>query len=130
MQVQSTKPITVDLSTIGQGKIHTIQWNSTNIAILHRTDVMQASIQNKAKDNPKYFVFINSGGDLNCPLVIANTGKQQLKDICSGYLYDLMGKAKSPTSRVRDLRIPPHQFIDKNTVLIGSGSGNSLFPKQ
>ncbi len=114
----STKPIIVDISQLSAGEIKTVHWNNQHIAILHRTVAMleQVDIHNR---NNKYFVFINQGGDVNCPLTTDTKTKHYLKDICSGYLYDSSGKVLKSNARVRNLSIPPHRLINKHQMLIG-----------
>jgi len=112
-------PIRVDLSELPQGKIKILSWNHQNIAILHRTVAMQVSIGNTL-NTQRYFVFVNTGGDLNCPLRLSEKQVHYLQDSCSGYLYHTDGKALQPNSRIKDLVSPPHRFIDQNHLLIGA----------
>jgi len=109
------KPIIVDISQLNAGEIKTIHWNNQNIAILYRTTAMLE----QSTDHNKYFVFVNQGGDVNCPLTIDTETKRYLKDICSGYRYDSSGKVLKNNSRVQNLSIPPYHFIDKNQIMIG-----------
>lgn len=108
--------IHVDLSTLLQGQIKIIQWDNKNIAILHRTEAMQEVLINSLDKSP-YFVFKNAGGDINCPLVVDQTTKIHLKDICSAYLYDTSGKVIKTGSKAQDLIIPPHHIEDKLLIL-------------
>ena len=110
-------PVRVDLSGLSPGQIKILNWNHQNIAILHRTAAMQASVSNRT--NNHYFVFINAGGDLNCPLRVSQKQASYLQDSCSAYLYDAYGKALQPNARIKDLVSPPHHFIDQNHLLIG-----------
>ena len=114
--MQEVTPIKVNLTAIDQGHIRIIVWNHQNIAILHRTKIMQTAPITHPQQ--RYFVFINAGGDLNCPLRI-DTSQRYLKDSCSAYLYDSYGKALKPSSRIKNLVIPPYRFIDQNHLLIG-----------
>ena len=113
---QQVETVRIDLSPLLQGQIKIIQWDHRNVAILHRTKNMQKSLANTTKENP-YFVFINSGGDINCPLVIDQTTKIYLKDICSAYLYDTSGKVIKTGSKAQDLSIPPHHIEGKLLIL-------------
>lgn len=113
---QQAEIIHVDLSTLLQGQIKVIQWDKKNIAILHRTTDMQKALSNDVKE-ASYFVFINSGGDVNCPLVVDQTTKLYLKDICSAYLYDTSGKVIKTGSKVQNLIIPPHHIEGKLLTL-------------
>jgi len=117
-KIQIIKPVTVDLTTIREGSIKIIRWNHSNIAILHRPKEMQQKLK-KSGENIKYFVFNNAGGDINCPLSINQTTKITLKDICSGYLYDGLGKVIKQNTKVQNLIIPPHHFIGQNTLIVG-----------
>lgn len=112
-------PIRVDVSKLPAGQLKILRWNHKNIAILHRTAAMQANIPNTVK-TPRYFVFINAGGDLNCPLRLSQKSVHYLQDSCSGYLYDSNGKALKPNACIKDLISPPHRFIDQNHLLIGT----------
>lgn len=122
--MKKATPIRINLSRIEQGQIKIVVWNHQNIAILHRTQLMQSaansSLQNSSKtnDTTDYFVFINRGGDLNCPLRL-DLNQTYLQDSCSGYLYYSNGKAVKPSSRIHNLLSPPHHFIDQNHLIIG-----------
>jgi hypothetical protein len=115
--MQKVTAIQVNLTDVEQGQMKIINWNHKNIAILHRSQAMQTTRPKSPEE--RYFVFINAGGDLNCPLNIEIT-QTYLKDSCSAYLYDSHGKALKPSARVKDLKIPPHHFIDRNHLLIGA----------
>jgi hypothetical protein len=109
----------VDLSNLLQGQIRIAQWNHQNIAILHRPKIMQKTLSGDVTTtNKSYFVFINKGGDLNCPLVLDHN-QIHLKDSCSGYLYDAKGKLLKLNPRIKDLIIPPYHFINQNHLIIG-----------
>ncbi len=115
---QTAKPITIDISDIQEGQIKIIRWDDKDIGILYRTKEMQKLLPKQTIDK-RYFVFINSGGDINCPLNIDASTKIHLKDICSGYRYDGSGKVIKTNSRVHNLIIPPHHFIQGNKMIIG-----------
>ena len=116
--VQYPTVVTVDLLSIAEGKIKIVRWNNSNIAVLHRPKEMQAMLQDSL-ENKQYFVFVNSGGDVNCPLIVESKTKTMLKDICSAYLYDASGKAIKQDARVQNLIIPPHHFTKGNKLIIG-----------
>jgi hypothetical protein len=117
--MQETLATKVDLSNLLQGQIRVVQWDHQNIAVLHRPDIMQKTLSNDVTTMDKsYFIFINKGGDLNCPLVLDHS-QIYLKDSCSGYLYDAKGKLFKLNPRLNDLIIPPYHFINQNHLLIG-----------
>lgn len=111
------KPITIDLATIPLGKMITVQWSHNNIAVLHRPKEMQNTLPENTT-NREYFIFVNSGGDVNCPLTIDSKTKIHLKDICSNYLYDGSGKAIKNSNKAQNLVIPPYH-ITGNQLIIG-----------
>lgn len=109
----------VDISHLLQGQIRVVQWNHQNIAILHRPEIMQKTLSGDITTLSKsYFIFVNKGGDLNCPLVL-DYSQIYLKDSCSGYLYDTKGKLLKLNPHINDLIIPPYHFINQNHLLIG-----------
>lgn len=118
--LETSDPVQVDLSTISEGKIKIVRWNHRNIAILHRPKEMQANLQKQdIVESRKYFIFVNTGGDVNCPLIVEPIKKLTLKDICSAYLYDGSGKVIKQDARVQNLIIPPYHFLEGNKLVIG-----------
>ena len=44
---------------------------------------------------------------------------------CHGSMFDLSGRVFAGVPAPTNLTVPPHTFIDNDTVMIGSDSGNA-----
>lgn len=123
------EPVLVNLAQIPYGKVRNYRWNNQDIGILHLADDMKE--QKKSNHNnepqPRYFVFFNQGGELNCPLTIVKKQQYQLEDICSRTPYTLDGslQQEKDRSRAKDLQIAPHFYRNEHQMMLGTNKPSS-----
>ncbi len=121
--------VTLSVNSLLPGKMMWVQWRGKPVAILKRIDPPDDFVQGEPLNKQwrsikaEYFVFHNTVGVTQCPLYLMPSG-DQLKDTCSGILYDSSGQRISGSGSA--LLIPPHYFEsdEKATVIIGKWSAD------
>lgn len=123
------QPLTVPLN-VHSGKVQLIRWGQQEVGVLHLTDTMKASLK-VATDNdtepnlnpqtrarhPDYFVYINKGSGVGCPITLVITQQALLRDTCTQATYDLAGRPLNATLRLPVLTVPPHYFKEGKITL-------------
>jgi hypothetical protein len=90
-----------------KGEIRKARWKGVEVAVLYR--------KQSSSNNEKFFVYLNHGDSGNCPLFYQ---KNTLKDICTGSLFDVMGKPLQ-LSIGYQLEVPSYYFEEKK-IFLGS----------
>ena len=115
--------VIVSLESLGAGKMMLEHWAGKPVAVLKRINPPQDFVVGEPLNSKwrsvkaEYFVFYNTVGAAQCPLYLMPDG-EQLKDTCTGILYDTAGKR---VKRGGDsLQIPPYYFDNaNNSIVIG-----------
>ncbi|MDC3023985.1 ubiquinol-cytochrome c reductase iron-sulfur subunit [Alphaproteobacteria bacterium] len=129
--VEALSKIEVDLTGIEEGKSKTVMWRGKPLFIKHRTveeineaqkvdisDLPHPEKDNDRVKNPKFLVLIGVCTHLGC---VPASDKGEYKGWfcpCHGSHYDTSGrirKGPAPTN----LEIPPYEFTNENTILVG-----------
>ncbi len=124
---KAPQTISVTLMDLQPGEVQFVQWQGKSVAVLRRNNVPGDFVKGEPLNQQwrsvkaEYFVYFNSAGVAQCPLFLI-AGEDQLKDTCSGILYDSSGRRLRGTGNA--LQIPPHYFADETTLVIGSWSGS------
>lgn len=120
--------------TIPSGKVQLIRWGQMEVGVLHLTPDMQATRvnvpeavvesplnpQTRARE-PQYFVYVNKGSGVGCPIGFVNDYKRPVfQDTCTRYQYDLAGRPLDKTLKVAPLTVPPHHFKQAGTITLGT----------
>ncbi|MBK8453716.1 MAG: hypothetical protein WAQ53_05755 [Thiofilum sp.] len=115
---------------VHSGKVQLIRWGQQEVGVLHLTDTMKASLklatdkdtepnlnpQTRAR-HPDYFVYINKGSGVGCPITLVTTQQALLRDTCTQATYDLAGRPLNATLRLPVLTVPPHYFKEGKITL-------------
>ncbi len=129
--VEALSKVEIDLTSLTEGSSKTVMWRGKPLFIKHRTsaEIREANkvdvsklphpeTDNDRVKNPKYLVLIGVCTHLGC---VPAAGKGEYNGWfcpCHGSHYDTSGrirKGPAPTN----LEIPPYQFTNKNTILVG-----------
>ena len=129
--VEALSKVEIDLTSLSEGSSKTVMWRGKPLFIKHRTmaEINEANkvdvsklphpeTDNDRVKNPKYLVLIGVCTHLGC---VPAAGKGEYNGWfcpCHGSHYDTSGrirKGPAPTN----LEIPPYQFTNKNTILVG-----------
>ena len=129
--VEALSKVEIDLTSLSEGSSKTVMWRGKPLFIKHRTsaEIREANkvdvsklphpeTDNDRVKNPKYLVLIGVCTHLGC---VPAAGKGEYNGWfcpCHGSHYDTSGrirKGPAPTN----LEIPPYQFTNKNTILVG-----------
>lgn len=130
-EVVKPQTVTVSLESLHSGKVLLTRWSGRSVAILKRISPPKNFIAGEPLNSQwrsvraEYFIFYNTVGIAQCPLYLMPDGKQ-LKDTCTGILYDTTGKRVTGSGVL--LEIPPYYFSDgnMNTVVIGQWEASDL----
>ncbi|MEE9350721.1 MAG: hypothetical protein V3U78_00550 [Thiotrichaceae bacterium] len=112
----------VSMDGFVSGKMKVESWAGRPVGIIKRINPPQDfQVGNPLNSqwrsiNAEYFVFYNVVGAAQCPLYLMPKG-DQLKDTCSGILYDTTGQLIKGNGS--SLQIPPHYFESEATLVIG-----------
>lgn len=114
--------VNVSLDSLFSGKMKQVQWAGKSVGILRRMTTPTGFKAGEPLNSEwrsvtaQYFIFYNTVGVAQCPLYLMPSG-EQLKDTCTGILYDAAGKRVKGDGSL--LEIPPYHFDgDKNEILV------------
>lgn len=139
----------VPIADLPAGELRRVEWNGKPILILHRDEAMRAALDTPAaplrdadgswsqqpdglpaqtrSTDPRYFVAVALGTDLNCTLSFVPAGGQfkgapwpgGFQDTCRKSRYDLAGRVFDGQEAQRNLSVPPHR-IEGDTLVLGN----------
>ena len=140
-------PVRVDLSTLMSGQTIVVRWDDRAIFITKRDEATLNAIrtneytladpnseysdQPTAASNPyrsirkSIFVVDSTCTHLGCLVAavregqIASAPNAGYYCACHGARFDLAGRVLAGSSAPRNLAVPPHYYVDPNTVVIG-----------
>ncbi|OQR78851.1 cytochrome b-c1 complex subunit Rieske [Tropilaelaps mercedesae] len=129
--VLALSKIEVKLSDIPEGKNSTFKWRGKPLFVRHRTadevarerSVDHSSLRDPEKDEertmkPDWLVVLGVCTHLGC-VPIANAGDfGGYYCPCHGSHYDASGRIRRGPAPL-NLEVPPHEFVDENTLIVG-----------
>ncbi len=142
-------PVKVDISGIPEGEIKTVKWRGKPVWIIHRTDEMTADLAKHndqlsdpdcdVEQQPIYCKNADRSIKPNIGVVVGLcthlgcSPTPKLKEggdmgeswdggffcPCHGSKFDLSGRVYKGSPAPTNLVVPPHQYLDEMTLLIG-----------
>ena len=150
---QAGAAVTADISKLEPGQLIRVEWRGKPVWIVKRTeetlgqleqtesklrdpssDVPQqpAYAQNRHRSiRPEIFVAVGICTRLGCsPSYLPNDFAAQVEGIragffcpCHGSKFDMAGRVFQGVPSPTNLVVPPHMFIDDNTIVVGEDEG-------
>ncbi|SNY57040.1 ubiquinol-cytochrome c reductase iron-sulfur subunit [Arsukibacterium tuosuense] len=150
---QAGAAVTADISKLEPGQLIRVEWRGKPVWIVKRTtetldqlalteenlrdpgsDVAQqpAYAQNRHRSiKPDIFVAVGICTHLGCsPSYLPNDFSEQVEGIISGFFcpchgskFDMAGRVFQGVPAPTNLVVPPHMFIDDNTIVVGEDEG-------
>ena len=150
---QAGAAVTADISKLEPGQLIRVEWRGKPVWIVKRTSqtleplalteenlrdpgsaVAQqpAYAQNRHRSiKPDIFVAVGICTHLGCsPSYLPNDFSEQVEGIISGFFcpchgskFDMAGRVFQGVPAPTNLVVPPHMFIDDNTIVIGEDEG-------
>jgi ubiquinol-cytochrome c reductase iron-sulfur subunit len=150
---QAGAAVTADISKLEPGQLIRVEWRGKPVWVVKRTaetlqqleqteenlrdpasDVPQqpAYAQNRHRSiKPEIFIAVGICTHLGCsPSYLPNDFTEQVEGILSGFFcpchgskFDMAGRVFQGVPAPTNLVVPPHMFIDDNTIVIGEDGG-------
>ncbi|BBC40001.1 ubiquinol-cytochrome c reductase iron-sulfur subunit [Photobacterium damselae subsp. piscicida] len=142
-------PVEVDISKLEEGQMIRVEWRGKPVWVVRRSDVVlkqleghDEQLRDAASDEPQQpdyaknayrsvkpeiFLAVGICTHLGCsPTYLPNTFSEQVSGIASGFFcpchgskFDMAGRVFSGVPAPLNLVVPPHTFLDDNTILVG-----------
>ncbi len=146
-------PVRVDISKIEPGQLIRVEWRGKPVWIVNRPQSMLDTLasqdgslrdpnseepqqpeyaQNETRSiRPEMFVAVGLCTHLGCsPTYLPDTFGEQVQGVAAGFFcpchgskFDMAGRVYSGVPAPLNLVVPPHQYEDENTILIGLDEG-------
>lgn len=141
---QRSNPLTaLGVADLAPGELSVVEWDGRRVIILHRTPEMVSGLIEAGEEQepdppagvhrlhraqlPEFLVVVGHGVPSGCPVEYVPPGPRSaaplspwpggFRDPCSGNWYDAAGRDVAGV--VASLRIPPHHFPTRDTLVIG-----------
>ncbi|UKA06619.1 ubiquinol-cytochrome c reductase iron-sulfur subunit [Photobacterium damselae subsp. damselae] len=142
-------PVEVDISKLEEGQMIRVEWRGKPVWVVRRSDAVLKQLEGHdeqlrdaasnepqqpdyAKNayrsvKPEIFLAVGICTHLGCsPTYLPNTFSEQVSGIASGFFcpchgskFDMAGRVFSGVPAPLNLVVPPHTFLDDNTILVG-----------
>ncbi|HIF9472986.1 TPA: ubiquinol-cytochrome c reductase iron-sulfur subunit [Photobacterium damselae] len=142
-------PVEVDISKLEEGQMIRVEWRGKPVWVVRRSDAVlkqleghDEQLRDAASDEPQQpdyaknayrsvkpeiFLAVGICTHLGCsPTYLPNTFSEQVSGIASGFFcpchgskFDMAGRVFSGVPAPLNLVVPPHTFLDDNTILVG-----------
>ncbi|MGR5281744.1 ubiquinol-cytochrome c reductase iron-sulfur subunit [Photobacterium damselae] len=142
-------PVEVDISKLEEGQMIRVEWRGKPVWVVRRSDAVlkqleghDEQLRDAASDEPQQpdyaknayrsvkpeiFLAVGICTHLGCsPTYLPNTFSEQVSGIVSGFFcpchgskFDMAGRVFSGVPAPLNLVVPPHTFLDDNTILVG-----------
>ncbi|MHA6604385.1 ubiquinol-cytochrome c reductase iron-sulfur subunit [Photobacterium damselae] len=142
-------PVEVDISKLEEGQMIRVEWRGKPVWVVRRSDAVLKQLEghdeqlrdaasdepqqpNYAKNayrsvKPEIFLAVGICTHLGCsPTYLPSTFSEQVSGIASGFFcpchgskFDMAGRVFSGVPAPLNLVVPPHTFLDDNTILVG-----------
>ena len=146
-------PVEVNVSKLQPGQMLRVEWRGKPVWVVKRTDEMlaqlakhESQLRDAASENeqqpqyatnqhrsikPEFFVAVGICTHLGCsPQYLADSFAAQVEGVPSGFFcpchgskFDMAGRVFQSVPAPLNLVIPPHKYLDENTILVGDDSG-------
>ncbi|HIF9189431.1 ubiquinol-cytochrome c reductase iron-sulfur subunit [Photobacterium damselae] len=142
-------PVEVDISKLEEGQMIRVEWRGKPVWVVRRSDAVlkqleghDEQLRDAASDEPQQpdyaknayrsvkpeiFLAVGICTHLGCsPTYLPSTFSEQVSGIASGFFcpchgskFDMAGRVFSGVPAPLNLVVPPHTFLDDNTILVG-----------
>ncbi|KAE8176699.1 ubiquinol-cytochrome c reductase iron-sulfur subunit [Photobacterium carnosum] len=142
-------PVEVNISKLTDGQMIRVEWRGKPVWIVRRSkavlqqlathdDQLRDPISNEPQQpayaqnpyrslKPEIFLAVGICTHLGCsPTYLPNSFSEQVSGVaagffcpCHGSTFDMAGRVFAGVPAPLNLVVPPHQFLDDNTILIG-----------
>lgn len=146
-------PVEVNISKVEPGQLIRVEWRGKPVWVVRRTQeivdglpAIDAQLRDPDSVEPQqpayaqnpgrsikseFFIAVGLCTHLGCsPTYLPDTFGEQVEGVASGFFcpchgskFDMAGRVFQGVPAPLNLVIPPHQYIDDNTVLIGVDKG-------
>jgi len=146
-------PVEVNISKVEPGQLIRVEWRGKPVWVVRRTEAVLnglASLDGQLRDpaseemqqpeyaqnaarsiKPEFFIAVGICTHLGCsPTYLPDSFGEQVEGVPSGFFcpchgskFDMAGRVIQGVPAPLNLVIPPHQYVDDNTVLIGVDTG-------
>lgn len=150
---QAGAAVTADITKLEEGQLIRVEWRGKPVWIVKRSEAMLEqlpTLNSQLRDpesedpqqpsyaqnihrsmKPEIFIAVGICTHLGCsPTYLRGDFAAQVSGVesgffcpCHGSTYDMAGRVFSGVPAPKNLQIPPHMFIDDNTILIGEDEG-------
>ena len=148
-------PVEVNISKVEPGQLIRVEWRGKPVWVVRRTEAVITQLPSNntqlrdpdsvemqqpeyAKNpgrsiKPEFFIAVGICTHLGCsPTYLPDTFGEQVEGVTSGFFcpchgskFDMAGRVFQGVPAPLNLVIPPHQYIDEGTVIIGVDSGEA-----
>ncbi|GGB47127.1 ubiquinol-cytochrome c reductase iron-sulfur subunit [Shewanella inventionis] len=146
-------PVEVNISKVEPGQLIRVEWRGKPVWVVRRTEAVLEnlkSLDGQLRDpaseemqqpeyaanpvrsiKPEFFIAVGICTHLGCsPTYLPDSFGEQVEGVTSGFFcpchgskFDMAGRVFQGVPAPLNLVIPPHQYVDDATVLIGEDSG-------
>lgn len=146
-------PVEINISKLEPGQLIRVEWRGKPVWVVRRTDAIieqLSAIDEQLRDplsaepqqpsyavnqarsiKPEYFIAVGICTHLGCsPTYMPDSFAEQAEGInagffcpCHGSKFDMAGRVFKGVPAPLNLVVPPHQYLDDSTVLIGVDEG-------
>ncbi|GAA0787782.1 MULTISPECIES: ubiquinol-cytochrome c reductase iron-sulfur subunit [Pseudomonadati] len=146
-------PVEVNISKVEPGQLIRVEWRGKPVWVVRRTEAVLnglASLDGQLRDpaseemqqpeyaqnaarsiKPEFFIAVGICTHLGCsPTYLPDSFGEQVEGVPSGFFcpchgskFDMAGRVFQGVPAPLNLVIPPHHYVDDNTVLIGLDTG-------
>ncbi len=148
-------PVEVNISKVEPGQLIRVEWRGKPVWVVRRTEEVLNQLpsndpqlrdpdslepqqpeyaQNPVRAiKPEFFIAVGICTHLGCsPTYLPDSFGEQVEGVTSGFFcpchgskFDMAGRVFQGVPAPLNLVIPPHQYVDEGTVLIGVDSGEA-----
>ncbi|WP_153916437.1 ubiquinol-cytochrome c reductase iron-sulfur subunit [Shewanella sp. TC10] len=146
-------PVEVNISKVEPGQLIRVEWRGKPVWVVRRTDAileqlpeLDGQLRDPASEElqqpeyaanparsikPEFFIAVGICTHLGCsPTYLPDSFGEQVKGVsagffcpCHGSKFDMAGRVFQGVPAPLNLVVPPHQYVDDGTVLIGVDTG-------
>ena len=146
-------PVEVNISKVEPGQLIRVEWRGKPVWVVRRTEAVLnglASLDGQLRDpaseemqqpeyaqnaarsiKPEFFIAVGICTHLGCSATyLPDSFGEQVEGVPSGFFcpchgskFDMAGRVFQGVPAPLNLVVPPHQYVDDNTVLIGVDTG-------
>ncbi|MDO6618060.1 MULTISPECIES: ubiquinol-cytochrome c reductase iron-sulfur subunit [unclassified Shewanella] len=146
-------PVEVNISKVEPGQLIRVEWRGKPVWVVRRTETILnelSSLDGQLRDpaseelqqpayaanparsiKPEFFIAVGICTHLGCsPTYLPDSFGEQVEGVsagffcpCHGSKFDMAGRVFQGVPAPLNLVVPPHQYVDDGTVLIGVDTG-------